>query len=422
MIRSISGKIFALRFFVAVLCTASIPPSQAAEQTSRPVVESGPAESLVLPPPYATRSVANPSTLIDWPKGKAPAAPDGFEVSLFADDIENARSILVLPNGDVLVMESIRQQSGSRVILLRDTAKNGKPNHREVFLSRLNMAFGMTLVGNRLYVGNTDGVVAFPYRNGDTRIKRQAEKILDLPSGGHYTRNLAVDPTGKKLYVSVGSATNVDQQRVDEKDPRRAAILQVNPDGSGMRVFASGLRNPVGLDWEPKSKTLWTVVNERDGLGDQLVPDYLTSVREGAFYGWPYSYYGQNEDPRKKDQSPDLVARAIKPDYALGSHVAPLGLAFYGGKSFPQRYHGGAFIGMHGSWNRSTPVGYKVAFVPFQNGKPSGMVESFLTGFLADEKTNKVYGRPVGVAVWNDGSLLVADDAGGKVWRVSVKR
>jgi len=394
----------------------------AVEQTNRRVVESGPGEQVQLPPPYATRAVANPPSIVPWPKGKTPVATSGFEVSLFAEGLDNPRTIYVLPNGDVLVMESLRQQSGSRIILFRDTPKNGKPDLRKVFLRRLNMAFGMALVGNRFYVGNTDSVVVFPYSTGDDQIKRQPEKILDLPSGGHYTRNVIADPNGQKLYVSVGSATNVDEQRVDEKDPRRASILQINPDGTGMRVFANGMRNPVGLDWEPKTKNLWTVVNERDMLGDELVPDYLTSVREGAFYGWPYSYFGQNEDPRKKGQRPDLVAKAIKPDYALGSHVAPLGLGFYQGKSFPARYHGGAFIGMHGSWNRSNLVGYKVAFVPFQNGKPSGALEDFLTGFIVGPKSSEVYGRPVGVAVWTDGSLLVSDDGAGKVWRVSVKK
>ena len=394
----------------------------AAESASRQVIETGPSEQLVLPPPNATRAVANPATVIPWPKGKTPIAPAGFEVSLFADELDNPRMIYVLPNGDVLVAESLPQQSPSRIVLLRDTAKTGKPAVRQSFLRRLNMAFGMALIGNLFYVGNTDGIVVFPYRAGDTQIKRRPETILDLPAGGHYTRNLLADPSGKKIYIAVGSATNVDEQRVDEKDPRRAAILQVNPDGSGMRVFAAGMRNPVGMDWEPVTKTLWTVVNERDMLGDELVPDYLTSVRDGAFYGWPYSYFGQNEDPRKKGQRPDLVAKAVKPDFALGSHVAPLGLVFYRGKSFPARYQSGAFIGMHGSWNRSDLVGYKVTFVPFQNGKPSGPLEDFLTGFIANPKTSEVYGRPVGVAVWTDGSLLVADDAAGKIWRVSAKK
>jgi len=393
----------------------------AAEQTNRRAVETGPSEQLVLPPPYATRAVANPPTIVPWPKGKTPIAPAGFEVSVFAEELDNPRTIYVLPNGDVLVMESVRQ-AGSRVILFRDTEGKGKPTLKRVFVRRLNMAFGMALVGSRFYVGNTDSVVVFPYGSGDTEIKRQPEKVLDLPGGGHYTRNIVADPLGQKIYVSVGSATNVDEQRIDEKDQRRAAILQLNRDGSGMRVFANGMRNPVGMDWEPKTKTLWTVVNERDMLGDELVPDYLTSVREGAFYGWPYSYFGQNEDPRKKGERPDLVAKAIKPDYALGAHVAALGLVFYQGKSFPTRYHGGAFIGMHGSWNRSNLVGYKVAFVPFQNGRPHGAIEDFLTGFTLGPKSSDVYGRPVGVAVWTDGSLLVADDGSGKVWRVTAKK
>jgi len=384
------------------------------------VIETGPVESLVLPPAFATKPVASPPAIIGWPKGKTPVAPAGFEVSLFADAFDNPRSIFVLPNGDVLVMESLRQ-SGSRVILLRDTHKNGVPDRREVFREGLKGAFGMALISNRFYVGNTDAVVIFPYRTGETQITRKAEKVLDLPGGGHYTRNVVVDPAGQKLFVSVGSATNVDEERIDEKDPRRAAILEANLDGTGMRVFASGLRNPVGMDWEPQTKALWAVVNERDLLGDELVPDYLTRIREGAFYGWPYSYFGQNQDPRKKGQRPDLVAKAIKPDYALGSHVAALGLAFYRGSQFPQHYHTGAFIGMHGSWNRSNLVGYKVAFVPFVNGRPVGAMEDFLTGFIANEKTKEVYGRPVGVAVWTDGSLLVADDAAGKVWRVSTK-
>jgi glucose/arabinose dehydrogenase len=409
-------------FVTFAFFVVSFPSLFAAEQTNRGTVESGPSEQVVLPLPYATRAVANPSTIVPWPKGKAPIAPAGFEVSLFADELDNPRTICVLPNGDVLVMESVRRQAPSRIILLRAREKIGKPALKSIFVRRLNMGFGMALVGNRFYVGNTDSVVVFPYGAGDSEVKRQPEKIVDLPGGGHYTRNVIADPSGKKIYVSVGSATNVDEQRVDEKDSRRAAILQLNPDGSGMRVFANGMRNPVGMDWEPKTKALWTVVNERDMLGDELVPDYLTSVREGAFYGWPYSYFGQNEDPRKKGQRPDLVAKAIKPDFALGSHVAPLGLAFYQGKSFPARYHGGAFIGMHGSWNRSNLVGYKVAFVPFQDGMPRGQIEDFLTGFTVGPKSSQVYGRPVGVAVWTDGSLLVSDDGAGKVWRVSAKK
>jgi glucose/arabinose dehydrogenase len=405
-------------FFAASLIPISTCASIAAGQSR--VIETGPAEKLVLPPPYATRGVANPPRVVAWPKGTMPTVPAGFEVNLFAENLDNPRMIHVLPNGDVLVMES--QRRPSRIILFRDDNKDGKPESREVFIDNLNSAFGMALHGNRFYIGNTDGVVVFPYQNGDSKITRQGEKILSLPGSGHYTRNVVVDPDGKKLYISVGSTGNIDEEMIDAKDSRRAAILQANLDGSAMRVFASGLRNPVGMDWEPRSKQLWAAVNERDMLGDELVPDYLTSVKENAFYGWPYAYFGPNEDPRKKNQRPELVAKTVKPDYALGSHVAPLGLAFYTGKSFTARYHGGAFVGMHGSWNRSNLVGYKVAFVPFQNGKPSSVIEDFLTGFLSNPKSNEVYGRPVGVTVANDGSLLVADDGANKVWRVSEKK
>ena len=384
----------------------------------------GPSEKIHLPQPFATPAMSNSSKVIGWPKGRMPTPAPGFEVSLFAEDLHNPRLAYVMPNEDILVVEagSGFPESVNRITLFRDTNKDSKFDVREVFLTGLNRPHGMLLMGNWFYVGNTDGVVRYPYRSGQTKIDGKGEKILNLPAGGHYTRNLIVDAAGRKLYVAVGSRSNVDEDGMDAKDERRAAILQVNPDGSGMRVFASGLRNPVGMDWEPKTNVLWTVVNERDLLGDDLVPDYLTSVREGAFYGWPYAYFGQNEDPRKKGQRPDLVAKAIKPEYALGSHVAALGLAFYRGSSFPQRYHGGAFIGMHGSWNRSKMVGYKVAFVRFENGKPVGPLEDILTGFIANEKTSEVYGRPVGVTEAPDGSLLVADDAGGKIWRVTTKR
>ena len=400
--------------------------AEIAQPDGRRTVESGPGEKLVLPKPFATPSVRNRSKVVGWPKETKPTALPGFEVKLFADNLENPRWVYVLPNGDVLVAESRRERrsrprrSANRITLFRDTNKDGQPDLREVFLRDLRMPLGMVLLGDWFIVGNTDALVRYPYRKGETRITANGQKILDLPTGGHYTRNVVVDSAGQKLYVAVGSRTNVDEEGLDAKDPRRAAILEVSTDGREMRVFASRLRNPVGMDWEPKTNTLWTVVNERDRLGDELVPDFLTSARQGAFYGWPYSYFGQHEDPRKKGERPDLVAKAVIPDYALGSHVAPLGLVFYRGTSFPSRYHGGAFIGMHGSWNRSNLVGYKVAFVPFKNGKPSGPIEDFLTGFIANEKTSEVYGRPVGVAVASDGSLLVADDSGGKVWRVSV--
>lgn len=251
----------------------------------------------------------------------------------------------------------------------------------------------------------------------------KGEKILDLPAGGynnHWTRNLLASPDGSKIFVSVGSASNVGEHGMDE-EKRRANILTINPDGSGEEIFASGLRNPVGMDWVPGSNTLWTAVNERDKLGDELVPDYMTSVKKGGFYGWPYSYYGQNVDPRRKGEAPKLVEKAIVPDVPLGAHTASLGLAFYDKDKFPVKYRGGAFVGQHGSWNRSQLSGYKVVFVPFKNGQPSGPMEDFLTGFIADAEDSKVYGRPVGVTVLADGSMLVADDDSGTIWRVSAE-
>src|SRR5919197_1599890 len=404
----------------------------ATTQTHAPVTQQmvgvGPADKIQLPAPFATPSVRNTSKVLGWPKGRMPTAAPDFEVSLFAEGLDNPRSTYVLPNGDILVVEATREwpdrpdrpeKSANRITLFRDTNKDGKPDLRETFLTGLNMPHGMLLVGNWFYVGNTNGVMRYPYRSGQTKIDGKGEKILDLPAGGHYTRNLIADAAGKKIYVAIGSASNIDEDNQWEKDQRRAGIVEMNLDGSGARIFANGLRNPVGMDWEPQTKVLWTVANERDLLGDDLVPDYLTSVREGAFYGWPYSYFGQNEDPRKKGERPDRVAKAVVPDLAIGAHTASMGLTFYDASAFPQRYRGGAFIGQHGSWNRSKFSGYRVAFVPFSNGRPSGPIEDFVTGFVASDERSEVYGRPVGLAVLSDGSLLVADDGGNVVWRVT---
>jgi glucose/arabinose dehydrogenase len=292
---------------------------------------------------------------------------------------------------------------------------------RATFLAGLNQPFGMLVLGNYFYVANTDGVLRFPYTPDATKITGEGQKILSLPAGGynnHWTRNLLAGPDGAKIYVSVGSGSNV-QENGAENEVRRANILEINPDGTGEKVYASGLRNPVGMAWAPGSKTLWTAVNERDELGDDLVPDYLTSVQPGAFYGWPYSYFGQNEDPRRKGERADLVEKAVVPDVALSPHSASLGLAFYDGKAFPAKYRQGAFVGQHGSWNRAEFTGYKVVFVPFSGGKPAGSSEDFVTGFVANAAEKEVYGRPVGVTEMPDGSLLVLDDAGNKVWRVA---
>ncbi len=399
------------------------PQAGGTTQTAYRVV--GPADQLMLPPPNHTDSNEKRSNIMGWPEGRTPTALPGFRVTAFAENMASPRELYTLPNGDILVAETPRggtPPSGrpTRITLLRDADQDGQPEVREVFLENdLNRPHGMAVIGDRFYVGNTDGVVMFPYQTGQTQITARGEKLLDLPTGGHYTRNVAAKPDGSKLYISVGSRTNVDENGMDAQDPRRAAVLEINPDGSGMRVFAGGLRNPVGLRFQPGTDTLWTVVNERDRLGDDLVPDLLTSVRDGAFYGWPYTYFGKNVDPRKAGERPDLVAKAISPDYSLGPHVAPLGLTFYTGTTFPAEYHGGAFIGLHGSWNRSQFNGYKVAFIPFENGRPSGNPQDFLTGFIANTADSTVYGRPVGVTVMQDGSLLVADDGGNVVWRVA---
>ena len=400
-----------------------------------------PTEVLNLPAPYATKSAVHYSKVVGWPTGKTPAAPAGFTVTEYARDFNSPRWLYVGPNGDIFVAEANTEHSGvkdkvidavtgadksqpsgksaNRITLLRDTNKDGKPDLRETFLTGLNRPFGMLVLDNHFYVANTDGVLQFPYQPGQTKMTALGTKILNLPAGGynnHWTRNLLASPDGKKIYVSVGSGSNVGEHG-PENEVRRANILEINPDGTGERIYANGLRNPVGMGWQPTTKQLYTAVNERDELGDELVPDYLTGVKEGAFYGWPYSYYGQHEDPRRKDERPDLVKKAVVPDVPLGAHTASLGLAFYHKNAFPAHYHNGAFIGQHGSWNRSQLAGYKVVFVPFKNGKP-GKPEDFLTGFTTGNST-EVHGRPVGVAVLPDGSLLVADDAGGRVWRVS---
>jgi len=390
--------------------------------------------------------VANFSTAMPWPAGEHPSAPAGFTVTRYAEKLDHPRWLYVLPNGDVLVAEAttvegpvkslqdvaqkfLERNNGSvgasanRITLLRDSKSSGTVDTRTIFLSHLNQPFGMALIANNFYVGNTDGVWRYPYAPGETAIAGTGKRILDLPAGGynnHWTRNLYAGADGKTLYVTVGSGSNIGENGA-ANEFHRADILQINPDGTGLRVFASGTRNPNGLEREPSTGTMWAVVNERDMLGEDLVPDYFTRVRDGDFYGWPYSYWGQHVDSRVTPQRPDLVARALTPDYALGAHVAPLGLAFYTGTAFPARYRGGAFIGEHGSWNRSEYSGYKVVYVPFAKGMPSGQPQDFLTGFLHDPKAGIAYGRPVGLAVDRTGALLVADDTGGIIWRVAAK-
>lgn len=377
---------------------------------------------LVLPKPYATKSVVNQNNMKEWPEGLMPTAPEGFIVTKFAEDFENPRWTYIAPNGDIFVCESGTRRSANRITLLRDKEGDGQVEMRETFLDNLHQPFGMLIVGNSFYVANTDGLYKYPYKEGQTSLKNvNGTKILDLPAGGynnHWTRNIITNQAKDKIYISVGSSSNVAEHGMEE-EVRRANILVVDLNGKNEQIYASGLRNPVGMDWNPITGELWTAVNERDELGDNLVPDYVTSVKEGEFYGWPYSYYGQLKDPRMDGQGAELVAKATVPDVSVGPHTASLGLTFYDGETFPEKYKNGIFVGQHGSWNRSTLSGYRVVFIPFENGKPKTGPQDFLTGFIANINKSDVYGRPVCVAVTPKGDLLVNDDTGNVIWKVS---
>jgi glucose/arabinose dehydrogenase len=396
-------------------------------------------QQYLLPPMHIAR-------VVGWKnKDEMPAVAKGLAIHAFATGLQHPRQPYVLPNGDVLVVESKAPKGAAikrpkeivmgyveswatsggntgpsnRITLLRDTNGDGVPDIQSVFLDHLNSPFGVALVGNDLYVANTDAIVRYPYNEGDTTITAPGTTLTPLPGGPidhHWTKSLVASPDGTKLYVGVGSNSNITENGM-EAEKNRAAILEVDRASGRFRIFASGLRNPNGLTFEPQSGALWAVINERDELGPDLVPDYMTSVKDGAFYGWPYSYYGQHIDPRVQPQRPDLVAKAIPPDYALSSHVAPLGLAFYTATGLPESYRGGAFVGEHGSWNRDVLNGYKVVFVPFSDGTPSGKAQDVVTGFLNND--GQARGRPVGLAIDKSGALLIADDVGNTVWRVT---
>ena len=388
--------------------------------------------------------VVNIAPTRPWQHDEHPRAAPGFAVNAFAADLAHPRMLYVLPNGDVLVAETDTPSkpedykgikgkiakntqwragsghgSANRITLLRDANGDGIAETKTDFLDGLNSPFGMALIGDTLYVANTDSLVSVPYRTGMTAAGAKPRTLIELPGGPinhHWTKNLLASRDGKRLYISVGSNSNAGENGIDKED-HRAAILELELATGVVRLFASGMRNPVGMAWQPDSGKLWVSVNERDELGDELVPDYMTAVQDDAFYGFPYSYFGAHLDPRVHPQRPDLVAKALVPDYALGAHTASLGLAFYDGDALPTRYRGGAFIGQHGSWNRSIRVGYRVVFVPFEKGHPGGGPEEILTGFL-DEDGN-ARGRPVGIAVDRRGAVLVADDVGGRIWRVT---
>lgn len=388
-----------------------------------------------LVPPMKVASAAG------WKNGDMPSVAPGLKIEAVATGFQHPRQLFVLPNGDVLVVESsgppepihrpkdivmglIQAHGGAgakgaqRITLLRDTNGDGVADVRQVFIDHLVSPFGVALVGHDLYVANTDAVVRYPYQGGETRITAPATKLVDLPGGPidhHWTKSMVASPDGSKLYVGVGSNSNITENGI-EAEKERAAVWEIDRATGAHRLFATGLRNPTGLGFNPANHQLWAIANERDEIGPNLVPDYLTSVKDGAFYGWPYSYYGQHIDPRVMPQKPELVKKAIPPDYALGSHVAPLGLTFYAAAGLPYAA-GGAFVGEHGSWDRNPMSGYKVVYVPFSGGRPSGKAQDVVTGFIGPD--GKARGRPVGVAIDRTGALLVADDLGNTVWRVS---
>jgi glucose/arabinose dehydrogenase len=403
----------------------------------------GPSPNLP-PPEHSWIPTVDIASVNRWPDGAKPTAANGMTVTAFARGLDHPRTVYVLPNGDVLVAESnappkpdddtgikgfvFKQAqkwagagvpSANRITLLRDADGDGVAEVRSVFLSGLNSPFGMVLVGEDFYVADTDAIMKFPYHEGDTKIETAGVKVADLPAGTlnhHWTKDLTASQDGTKLYATVGSNSNVGENGIEaEKD--RASVLEVDRASGQWRVFASGLRNPNGPSWNPQTGELWVVVNERDELGNDLVPDYMTSVKDGAFYGWPYSYFGDHVDTRVEPRRPDLVQKAMAPDYALGAHTASLGLTFNTGNLFPPEMKDGAFIGQHGSWNRKPRAGYKVIFVPFRDGKPSGAPQDVLTGFLNDK--GEAQGRPVGVRLDKQGALLVADDVGNTIWRVT---
>ena len=364
-----------------------------------------------LPAPYATNSVGNPPNVVPQPPGATLQMPPGFAISTFATNLGGPRTMLVAANGDIIVAE----MDAGRVSILRDDNHDGVSDQRFTFVSGLDQPFGLAIHDNYLYVGSNGSVVRYDYVAGQTAKSGAGTLVTSVPKDGHATRGVLFNPAGTKMYVSIGSYSNVDV----ESDPMRAAIVEFNPDGSGKRVFASGLRNPVGMAWEPTTGALWTVVNERDGLGDDLVPDYATEVKDGAFYGWPYAYIGQHEEPRLAGENPQKVAQTIVPSLLLQAHSAALGIAFYGGTMFPADYRGDAFVALHGSWNRSKRTGYKIVRIAMKNGQPAGGYDDFITGWSPSETSRDVWGRPVGLLVLPDGSMLISDDGANKIWRVT---
>ena len=401
-----------ISFACSLTQPASSPESQASAALSHHEVRLE-----KLPAPFASPSANNPPRVISRPAGAQLHLPPGFEISTFAEGgFAWLRWMALAPNGDVFASDA---RAGA-VVILRDTRGEGKASERFTFATGLTQPFGMAFWRDYFYVANTDSVVRFRYKPGQTKAEGAAEKICALPGQGyrqHWTRNVIFRPDGLKMYATVGSQTNVDV----EKEPLRATISEYNPDGTGHRLYATGTRNPVGLAFHPSTGKLWAAVEERDGLGDDLPPDYVTEIQEGGFYGWPFAYLGAHEDPRHKGERPDLVEKTITPDVLIQAHSAVLGLVFYEGQMFPPEYRGDAFVALHGSWNRSQRTGYKIIRIHFRGGRPAGGYDDFLTGWLLDENSTEVWGRPVGLLVLKDGSLLIADDEANKIWRITYR-
>lgn len=404
--------LLAVSIVLAACARRESPPPAAATTVAAAEMRHYEVRADQMPRPYHSESAGNPPNVVERPADAKLTVPAGFRITLWEDDFRDPRNMVLARNGDVFVAEA----ASGRIVVLRDTDGDSLPDKRWTFAGELNRPFGLAFRGNQLFVGTEDAVVRFDYSDGQTQATGEPARVTPLPAGGHSTRNVVFNRDGSKMYVAVGSASNVSDET---DDPLRAAITEYNPDGSGRRTFASGLRNPIGLAWNPANGALWTVVNERDGLGDDLVPDYATEVKDGAFYGWPFSYIGQHPDPRREGERPDLVEKAIPPSLLIESHSAPITLAFYEGSMFPESYRGGAFVTLHGSWNRTLRTGYKVVHIPFRNGQPSGGYDDFVTGWAPDPKNHEVWGRPAGLLVLRDGSLLISDDGVGVIWRVT---
>ena len=414
------GLVAALSLFVLVClaCAQSAPAPKISTQQPSPTggLRHFEIKLADLPPPQVQTGPRNQSRVIPKPDGAELTVPPGFQISVYAEgDLQQPRGLALAPNGDVFVAES----QPNRISVLRDSNNDGRIDERFVFATGLTRPFGMAFWRDYLYVGNQNSLVRFKYKPGQTKAESEPEKLLDLPGApGHWTRNVIFNPASTKVYVAIGSASNVDAGG----DPIRAAINEYNPDGTGHRIYASGTRNPVGLAFNPTTQQLWAAVEERDLIGEDLVPEYVTSIKEGGFYGWPYAYIGQHEDPRRHDERPDLVAKAIVPDVLIQAHSAVLGMVFYEGNMFPSDCQGDAFVALHGSWNRTLRTGYKIIRIRFNNGKPVGGYDDFVTGWMLGEDKPEVWGRPVGLLVLKDGSMLITDDGGNKIWRVTYSK